>query len=204
MEIQNKKITRAKVQLQNEKPFFAYLIMNMTFIEKEDIETIGVDALGNCYYSPKFIEEISENELKGVLAHEVLHLVLEHLSRSKDLQHLLYNVASDLCVNDMLLENGFDLYSKGLLPRYHEYTFQNSDGEDFTISDINKKTANQVYEELLKALKDDEKAQDGEDAKRTDKHIESKDDGKPLTPAETRSKRKMEKGNKRSVHLCEG
>jgi len=180
MEIQNKKITRAKVQLQQEKPFFAYLIMNMKFKEDKKVETIGVDRLGNCYYNPKFIEELSEDNLKGILAHEVLHLVLEHLQRSENLKHTLYNISADLCVNDLLLTNGFKLDSRGLIPNYHEYTFNNSDGKEITIENIDKKTANQVYEELLKALKDDKKAQDGEDNKRFDEHIENGD--KPLTP----------------------
>jgi len=54
------KITRAKVQLQNEKPFFAYLVMNMKFIEKEEVGTMGVDSKGNCYYCPKFVDSLSE------------------------------------------------------------------------------------------------------------------------------------------------
>ena len=176
----NIKITRAKIQLQNEKPFFAYLIMNMKFIKKKEIETIGVDILGNCYYNPEFIDKLSEGDLKGVLAHEVLHLVLEHLERGKDKQPRIHNIATDLCINDLLIENGFTLCSGGLIPRYHEYKFENSKGEEILIENINEKTADIIYNELIKAIKDDEKAQEGEENKRFDKHIE--DDGKPLSP----------------------
>ena len=187
----NKKLIRTKIQLQNEKPFFAYLIMNMEFIEQEDISTIGVDNNGTCYYNPKFIEdvEMTEERLKGVLAHEVLHLVLEHLSRGENLKHRLYNVASDLCINDLLLENGFELARGGLIPRYHEYTFQNSDGDDITIKNINEKTAEVVYNELLKAIKDDEKATKKQDDKRFDKHINR----------ETKDKKKLTKEQKAEI-----
>jgi len=181
MEIKNKKITRAKIQLQNEKPFFAYLIMNMKFVEKEEIGTMGVDCWGNCYYNPKFVEKLSEDELKGVLAHEVLHLVLEHLDRGKSCKYQkIRNIAEDLCVNDLLLTNNFKLAECGLLPTYHEYTFDKSDGTEIKIENIDKKTSNQIYEELLKHIEDDKDAQDSEDDKRFDKHIEG--DGKPLTP----------------------
>jgi len=179
MEKSLKQITRAKVQLQNEKPFFAYLIMGMKFIEKKDIGTMGVDSFGNCYYNPDFVEKLSEDDLKGVLAHEVLHLILEHLQRGKDYNPKIHNIACDLCVNDMLFENNFCLPSGALLPRYHRYEFHNSDGTEIIIEDINKKTSEIIYHELLKHLKDDEKATDGENEKRFDKHIEG--DGKPLS-----------------------
>lgn len=176
----SKKLIRAKVQLQNEKPFFAYLIMNMKFKEEKDISTIGVDSFGNCCYNPKFIDEISEDELKGVLAHEVLHLVLEHLTRGEGKDKKVYNISSDLCINDLLITNGFSLARGGLIPDYnHDYTFKLSDGTEITIENINKKTADIVYEELMKHLKDDDKAKQGEDEKRFDEHIEGK--GKALS-----------------------
>ena len=126
----NKKLIRAKVQLQNEKPFFAYLIMNIKFKEMKEISTIGVDKNGNCFYNSKFIDEQDEETLKGILAHEVMHLVLEHLSRGELLKQKLHNIATDLCINDILITNGFELDRRGLVPdRYHEYDIKISDGE---------------------------------------------------------------------------
>jgi len=174
----SKKIIRAKVQLQNEKPFFAYLIMNMKFREEEQVSTIGVDKNGNCVYNPKFIDTLSEDELKGVLAHEVLHLVLEHLTRGDKLKHRLYNISADLCINDILKTNGFELARGGLIPdRYHEYDFQNSEGKTISISHIDEKTAEMVYAELLKHLKDDDEATGKENNKRFDEHIDSDGEG---------------------------
>lgn len=161
-----KKIVRAKVQLQNENPFFAYLIMNMKFKNMEEVGSMGVDNQGTCYYSNKFVDELSEGELKGVLAHEVLHLVLEHLSRGKKLDKTLFNVSADLVINDILVENNFQLDRRGLIPYLHEYTFE---GTDITIEDLNKKTAEQVYNELQNKLSEEKKKQ--ADNKRFDKHI---------------------------------
>lgn len=171
----SKKLIRAKVQLQNENPFFAYLIMNMKFIEKKDIQTMGVDNNGNCYYSPKFVEGLSGDILKGVLAHEVLHVILEHFNRVEQKQPRVWNIATDLCINNMLLKNHFSLADGGLIPHYDEYSFYDSKGKIIKIVDIDKKTADDIYKELMKVIKEDEKAQKGQDKKRFDKHLEGKE-----------------------------
>jgi len=183
----SKKIIRAKVQLQNENPFFAYLIMNLKLHEKDDISTIGVDNFGNCYYNPKFIDTLTEEELKGVFAHEVLHLVLEHLSRGEKLNPQLFNISADLCVNDLLKENGFSLARGGLISDYdHSFTFRKSNGEEIEITDINKKTAEQIYAELYDELDKDKDATNGIDSQRNDEHIFSDKDenGKAFTEEE--------------------
>lgn len=180
----DKKIIRAKVQLQNEKPFFAYLLMNLNFKELKDIKTIGVSNKGVCAYNPKFIEELNDRVLKGILAHEVLHLVFEHLSRLGDKDLKIWNIATDLCINDLLKENGFELDSRGLVTNWsHDFTFNFNGEELFTIKDIDKKNADQVYEEIIKNLKKNkQKIIDEYDKKRFDKHIYEK--GKGETEAE--------------------
>jgi len=155
--------------------------MNMKFVEKKEIGTMGVNSEGVCFYSPKFIDELSEEKLKGVLAHEVLHLVLEHLTRGDGLNNQVFNISADLCINDILKTNGFELDERGLIPDYHhKYEFQDSDGNEIVISDIDKKTAEQIYHEFMKHIKDDKKAEGQQDKKRFDEHI--KGDGKALTP----------------------
>ena len=79
-------ILRAKVRLQNENPFFAYLVMNLTFRENKDVESIGISIKdkGLVCYNPTWIESLKEDELRGILAHEVLHLVLEHLTNLRE------------------------------------------------------------------------------------------------------------------------
>jgi len=170
------KLVRAKVQLQNEKPFFAYLIMNMRFIENKGIPTIGVNSKGECHFNPKFIDTLREQELKGVLAHEVLHLVLEHCIREKD-NKIIWNVATDLCINDILTTNHFVLPS-GLIPDYHTFEFDDGNGNRIKIEEIDKKNADIIYAELLDKLKDDDKTQQQLNNKRFDNHI--KPDGKDM------------------------
>jgi len=60
-------ILKAKIKLQKTSPFFAYLVANLKIIEKEEIGSMGVDNKGNCYYSPSFVEGLTNNEIEGVL-----------------------------------------------------------------------------------------------------------------------------------------
>jgi len=165
------RIIKAKVKLQTEQPFFAYLVMNLKMIEKKDIGTMGVDNRGNCYYNSEFIESLDDNELKGVLTHEVMHIILEHLVRGSELEHqFLMNVSCDMVVNDILVENDFSLPQKVFIPYNHECKFNN-----ITISEIDKKTAIQIYHELLSQMekqkqksKSDQEDSDGQDQEDSD------------------------------------
>lgn len=145
------KIIRAKIQLQKEKPFFAFILMKMNIINKEDlpIKSMGVDNKGNLYYVKEFIDKLTESELKGILCHEVLHIVLQHLERAKinNKDTKLYNIATDIVVNDILVSNDFDLFKNGLIPSFnHSIRLE----DEITIKDIDEKTAENVYYELLK------------------------------------------------------
>lgn len=67
------RLTKARVKLQESKPFFAYLSQSLRFIESEELPTMGVDKFGNCYYNEEFVKALSERELEGTLCHEVMH-----------------------------------------------------------------------------------------------------------------------------------
>ena len=138
------KIIKAKVKLQKDNPFFAYLVMNLKFKEsKERTKSIGVNFRGDCIYNPEWIETISDEKLKGVLAHEVLHLALEHLKREQNRNPKLFNIATDLVINNILVNSSFDLPT-GLVPCYNTFQLPNNK----RIENLDKKTAEQVYDEL--------------------------------------------------------
>jgi len=153
MEAENK-ILKAKVRLQKTSPFFAYLVMNLKISEREEVGSMGVDSKGNCYYNADFVDKITLEELEGVLTHEVLHIVFEHLTRGRNLEcQDLMNVACDMVINDLLVTNNIQLpRSKGkdainLIPYNHSCEFMG-----VRVNNLNEKTAIQVYYELLKEL----------------------------------------------------
>ena len=188
-------IIKSKVKLQKENPFFSYLVMNLKFVEvekdSEEVETMAVDSRGKCYYNPKFVMTLAENEVKAVLSHEVLHLALEHLIRKGERDHELFNIATDLGINYLLVKNGFEFGTEltkfALIPHGTTYDFDNG----VVVKDLDKKTAEMIYAELEKNPKFKKKPQkqnggsngqgkgkDGYGQKRFDKHIYSKGSGR--------------------------
>jgi len=160
-------IVKAKVKLQKDNPFFAYLVMNLDFKEEEEVGSIGVDFKGNCFYNSKWIETLTEEKLKGVLAHEVLHLALEHLQRKDNRQHKTFNIATDLVINNILVNSHFDLPSESgcLVPYNNKFQFPNNKW----IEELDKKTAEQVYLEVEKLAEEERDEMDGA---RFDEHRE--------------------------------
>lgn len=140
------KINKAKVKILQKSPFFSYLSLFLKFHENNEItNSIGVSADGDVVYNTEFIESISDEELLGVFAHEILHLALLHLTRVGSRDREKWNIATDLCVNSMLLKEDFVLPKNGLIPDTYN---NNYDILGKTISDISKKTAEEIYGEL--------------------------------------------------------
>lgn len=197
------RITRAKIQLQKTKPFFAYLLLHLKFIEdenvgKQDIKdpkqigTMGVDNYGNLYYAPKFVDTLTESQLEGVLCHEVLHKALEHLSRITARDPQIWNISCDMTVNDILVTNGIDINIKDFIfPVNHTASILDAKTRKViaTVKDIDKKTAEIIYDELYSQLNKKGYLQQGFDV-----HIFSKD-GKEITEAEAKEwKRRVVEG----------
>lgn len=147
----NDKIIRGKILLQKQKPFFAYILLNLKISEDNKIETICVNQKGEIKYNNSFIESLSDEEIKGVVCHECLHIVFEHLTRQTNRNPLLFNVASDIVVNNILVNDGLQLPKNGLIPINNQIeVFEQK------INEIDKKSAEQIYELLLKKYKKQE------------------------------------------------
>jgi predicted metal-dependent peptidase len=73
------KLKKARIQLQQKNSFFAVMSLHLKFTEIDDkfMEMpCGIDADGNFYYKPEWIDKLSEEETEGLLVHEVGHLCL--------------------------------------------------------------------------------------------------------------------------------
>ena len=147
------KIMRAKIQLQDDKtgkPFFSYLLMYLKCIETDQVPSMAVDMNGNLYYNKIWVSGLSEKEVEGVLVHEVLHIVLQHLLRLGGRDGKLFNCCNDLIVNDMLVSENMKL-PEGLVPTYdHKFKIEEY---DYEVEKINEKTSEELYSELYRLMK---------------------------------------------------
>ena len=95
------KVNQARLDIFVKDPFFGFLLQHIEIIIKTDIETAYTNGK-DIYIGELFLEKLSLNEAKFILMHELLHIVLNHVSRGKDLDRVRYNVACDIVVNDIL------------------------------------------------------------------------------------------------------
>ena len=167
------KIIKAKVLLQNENPFFAYILSQMKIINDDKIcsddKPMGVDKNGNLFYQEKFVSNIELNILKSILCHEALHVALRHLERLGIKERLTWNIATDISINNMLVQNGFKMLKGFLVPEGNEIRL---DEFNVIITDISSKTANEIYQILNSKMKQQQKS-----PMRFDSHLDSDEDG---------------------------
>lgn len=174
------RIIKAKVDLNKSHPFFSYILMHMQ-IEKtkhtDRTPTMAVNAYGDLWWNKEFVDKLDNDELKFCLAHEVGHIATLTFQREGKRDHTLWNIATDLVINYMLLDEGFRAPKGILLPDHrgvHTFT-SGKNGKQVQI-DLNDKNAEQVYEELCKnskVIKEILKATDDGDYEGSiDRHLE--------------------------------
>jgi len=112
-------ITKAIVKLLIDHPFWGYCALSLEPVEKKDMPmpTMGTDGR-RLFYDLNFVKNSSQDELMGVIAHEIGHIVLYHLPRRQNREPLRWNIAPDFAVNT-LVRKEFTLPS-GVLYN-HEY-----------------------------------------------------------------------------------
>jgi len=109
-----KKLTKARTALLMNSPFFGTLALKLEMIPDPAAETAWTDGrqLG---YNPGFIQALPMEALKGLLAHEVMHLALCHHSRQGTRDDRIWNHACDYAINLLLQDAGFILPGNVLL-----------------------------------------------------------------------------------------
>lgn len=110
------KLQKAKAGLILDQPFWGALAIRTPLVEDQTCKTAWTNGLV-IGYNPTFIEALSLDETKGLLAHEVMHIVELHNVRRQDRDPKKWNVACDHAINPILIAAGFTL-PKGALSGY--------------------------------------------------------------------------------------
>lgn len=99
------KLVQGRISLLVHQPFFGNMATRLRLIQADDwCETAATDGR-NFYYNPAFIDSLTNKQTEFLFGHEVLHNVFEHLMR-RDVRHpVLWNIAADYCVNQILIDN---------------------------------------------------------------------------------------------------
>ena len=151
---QDEKFLAVKTALLLHMPFFASLLMDLLEVEVDDYSQAGIFPPGmrptmatdgkKIYIDEKFLESIGTDEAVGAVCHEISHKMFEHMARAKSYYELgfegkpfypiVWNIAGDFIINDMLKQSGIKLPGCAIFSQKYK--------ADWAIED--------VYRELLK------------------------------------------------------
>lgn len=101
------KLAAARTRLILDRPFLGAMVMRMPLIEADPrwCRTSATDAK-SIYYNPDYVNELSLNQVIFLLSHEALHCALSHFARRQHRDKARWDVASDLAVNPILIDEG--------------------------------------------------------------------------------------------------
>jgi len=101
------KLSAARTRLILDKPFLGALVLRLPLKQGNAswCKSTATDAK-TFYYNADYIRELSLEETQFVLAHEALHCALSHFARRQHRVKHRWDLACDLAVNPMLIEDG--------------------------------------------------------------------------------------------------
>lgn len=128
-------LVEARVKLLFDQPFFGNLSTRLNLVDATSwCKTMATDGRA-LYYNREFVKSLQPRELLFVVAHEVLHLVYDHIGRSEGKNKKVWNMACDYIVNYILKHE-----SVGEMPKTGLYDTRFNDDM----------TADEVYQILMK------------------------------------------------------
>ena len=111
---------KARAQLLMDQPFFGTLALRLKLVQDDDnCDTAATDGT-RLVYNSKFIGKLDTVTRKGLIAHEVMHCVFNHMTRRQERDPKVWNVATDLAINTHLLDCGFVLPEGGLVDNQYK------------------------------------------------------------------------------------
>lgn len=116
------RIRGARMKLSGQHPFFADLAFSFPIKIEPALNppTAATDG-GTIWLHPDLVDSLSDPELQFILSHEVLHPALMHNQRlmGRDLKR--WNVACDIVVNQLLVDNNVGKAPNWVIQDYYAY-----------------------------------------------------------------------------------
>ena len=110
---------KAMTRLLLDYPFFGTLALRLKPIEDMTIPTASTNGL-HLRYNPKWFLSLKELERVGLIAHEVMHVVLMHMTRRHERAPRKWNIAGDYVINLALKKSHIQLPYTELLDEQYD------------------------------------------------------------------------------------
>ncbi len=172
------KMTKARAGLILDSPFFGSLALRLTLKQDDTCKTAWTDGI-TIGFNDTYINGLSLEESKGLLAHEVMHIACAHHCRRGQRDSERWNIATDYAINDILHNSGFKLPKGVLLGIY---------------KDLN---AEKIYSQLPNEPKENKKGNSRDNEFGEVRDLPGSSPGQPSTKAE---KKQAEQNSKVAVN----
>lgn len=141
-------------------PLLGVKMSKLETVAKDSVGTAGTDGK-TIYYSPKYFATLTDEEKVFVYAHEVMHVAFNHILRSKDRDHKIWNQATDSVINHILKNENLPMDEGGV-----------------DIEEALHHSAEEMYEKLLKEKEEKQKEKEQQKKDKSEKgEPEQSDDG---------------------------
>jgi predicted metal-dependent peptidase len=132
-------------------PYYGEFNLSINFHEQDSIGTCAVNVSDkgmNFFYSPKFLEHMSQKEVNFITLHEDFHLLFDHPKRTITGQydHKLSNIVQDMIINHVIWED---------IPHAFVEIPKNKDGKNMALFVPKEYDGKLIFEELYEWMKEE-------------------------------------------------
>jgi len=157
------RIIIARVGLLLRHPFFGNMATRLRIQAADEwLGTAAVDGR-NLYFNTQFFNAMNNKEIEFVIAHEILHCVFDHLGRRDERNPMLYNIAADYIVNNLLVRDRIGTIPS-IVSCYQDFKYEGWSSEE-------------VYDELFKEAKKNGEEYLKQLGEMLDEHLDLEGDG---------------------------
>lgn len=149
-------LTKAKSQLTSKHPYFGMLASRLEHEENSQIEYFVSNGV-RFIYNPTYIKTLNIDELFFILSNCVMHHILAHSARKLKRKGVLWQLATDYAINNMLVKN------KLKLPKGANYN-----------KEYKNMYSEEIYEHLVKEFTDVTGTSSYDDVKNLESFIQNK------------------------------
>ena len=171
------RLITARIGLLLKHAFFGNLATRLQLINADDwLTTAATDGL-KLYYNSRFIMMLKPKEVEFLVAHEVMHVVYDHIGRRIDRDPEIWNIANDYTVNADLKKHKVGEFIT-TVPCLYEKKYEDWTSEDI-YEDLMKNVQYINIDDLLDQMLDDHLDGEGDDSEDGDGNEDRKGKGRP-------------------------
>jgi predicted metal-dependent peptidase len=182
------RLVTARIGLLLRHSFFGNLATRLTLINADEWCATAATDGQKFYYNSRFIMMLKPKEVEFLVAHEVLHVVYDHMGRRGDRDPQIWNIADDYCVNADLKRHKIGQFIT-TVPCLYESKYDGKSAEE-VYDDLMKNVKKISMDDLIEQLLDDHL--DSEDGEGQEGDGEGKGKGRPQLSDEEKERIRQE------------